>query len=88
MHLIHSIFHKIAYLARECVPMYLMLRALLVLRTVVDINLLELISVCQGPSGYIYMLFSVFIHPEHQRLSGIVEGATNLRSKKRKKRDI
>lgn len=60
--------------------MYVMLGALLVLGTVVDVNLLELVSIRQGSSGYIYMLLSVLIHPEHQRLSGIVEGTANLLS--------
>jgi len=49
-----------------------------VLRAVVDVDLLELVAVGQGSAGYVHVLLGVLVHPEDQRLAGVVQSAGNL----------
>lgn len=66
------------YLTGKAVPVDVMLRALVVVRTVVEVDLLELVPVGERAAGNIYMLLGVLLHPEDQRLASVVQRARYL----------
>lgn len=73
----HTQFLK-NYLPRETVPVHVMLRALVVVRAVVEVNLLKLVPVGQRTAGDVHVLFGVLFDTKHQRLAGIVQRAGDL----------
>lgn len=60
------------HLAWKGVPMDLMLRALIVLRAVVNVDLLELIAIGEWPPRYVNAQLRVPFHAKHQRLTRVV----------------
>jgi len=55
------------------------LGALVVFGAVVDVDFLELVSVGERASGDVDVVLGVAVHPHHQRLPGVPQGAAYLR---------
>lgn len=66
------------YLTRKAISVYVMLRALTILCTVMYVNFFKLIPVGQRSTRYVNMLFCVLIYTKYQRLSRIVQNTGNL----------
>ena len=59
-----------------------MLGPLVILRTVMYVYLFELVAIGQRTAGNVDMVLGVFVHPEHQRLSGVVKRPAHLQQRR------
>ena len=72
----------LTHLCRKGVPLYLVLGPLVILRTVMYVYLFKLVAICQRTAGNVDMVFVIFVHSEHQRLSGVVKRPAHLQQRR------